>query len=77
MTPWVTESALTLKRGFTPGQCKGRRQRKQWRKGIEWALIDGTIMYNLDAIDARAESIAQSQLTESDDQMPRRVVRLK
>jgi len=58
---WVTQSKLTAERGFTAGQIKARVQRQHWRQGIEWARVDGSRLFDLDAIDARASEIAASQ----------------
>jgi len=55
---WITGPKLGETRGYTKGQQKGKRQRGLWRRGIEWDEIDGTILYNVEAIDARADRIA-------------------
>ena len=59
---WVSGKWLDENRGTTAGKRKGRRQRGVWRRGIEWAWIDGEIQYNVAAIDAHAHSVAQQQM---------------
>ena len=71
---WVTGLHVTTSRGYTPGQCKGRRQRGCWRQGIEWARVDGVILYNLEAIDQRAHEQAANQVASDRGQ---KVVQLK
>ena len=58
---WVTGDKCESETGFTSGQRKARRQRKYWRQGTEWALIDGTMMYDLAAIEGRANALAVNQ----------------
>ncbi len=55
---WVTGPKLTELRGYTAGQQKARRQRGHWTRGIEYDEIDGALMYNVAAIDARADCVA-------------------
>ena len=59
---WVTGSKLDEMHGYTVGQRKGRRQRGLWRQGIEWAWVDGAILYNIKAIDLRGERAASDQV---------------
>ena len=61
---WVTGDKCGIETGLTPGQRKARRQRKHWLPGIEWASIDGVIMYDLEAIEGRASSQAAKQRDE-------------
>ena len=56
---WVTQSCLQEQRGYTPGQCKSRRQRTHWVEGVHYAMVDGVYMYNLTAIDSRIEKAVE------------------
>ena len=56
---WVTQSFLQEQRGYTPGQCKARRQRGRWQPGEHYALVDGVYMYNIEKIDARVAEAAK------------------
>ena len=61
---WVTGDKCESETGFTSGQRKARRQRQYWLLGVEWASIDGVIMYNLEAIEGRASALAAKQRDE-------------
>ena len=58
---WVSGKWLDQNRGTTPGKRKGRRQRGLWKRGVEWAWIDGEIQYDVHVIDRRADLVAVSQ----------------
>jgi hypothetical protein len=72
---WVTQSKVCDELGYTRGQIKARVQRGHWRQGIEWAWIDGSRLFDLDAINARSAGIAVTQ-SEQSKKHSRRVVRL-
>ena len=55
---WVTQRKLEWARGYTPGQVKGRIQRRLWVRGIEFVDVDGTRLFSLSAIDDRAEQVS-------------------
>ncbi len=74
---WVTGDKCETETGFTSGQRKARRQRKHWGQGVEWAFIDGTIMYDLEAIDDRASTIAVGQRKENVSRIRDRIGVLK
>jgi hypothetical protein len=59
---WVAKAKLRELKGWTNGQIKARVQR-YWRRGVEYADVDGSRMFNLEAIDARADRVAASQST--------------
>ena len=63
---WVTGYKCESETGFTSGQRKARRQRGHWRKGIEWAIADGSAIYDLVAIEERNASVAAKQVSEND-----------
>ena len=69
---WVTRKKLKKKRGYTDGQIRGRVQRGRWRPGIEWADVDGSRLFNLDAIDARTSELAAVQRQPDDRQTKQR-----
>jgi hypothetical protein len=71
----LTKAKVSELLGYTPGQIRGRIQRGFWRKGIEWAWIDGAQMLNVDAINARATRIAESQ-ADSEELGRQSVIRL-
>lgn len=57
----VTKERYYELTGLTVRAQEGRIRRGQWRQGIEWALIDGAQMPNVEAIERRNQSIAESQ----------------
>lgn len=61
MSGWLTRSKVMEARGYTAGQIKGRIQRGHWRKGVEFVDCDGARLFNLEAIDARADEMALTQ----------------
>lgn len=73
---WVTSQGLTAERGYTKGQQKARIQRKHWRRGIEFADVDGARLFDIDAIDRRATDAAQAQRSAATREQVR-VVRLR
>lgn len=64
---WVTKRKVSEVTGLSAGQIKARIQRKKWRQGIEWAVIDGVQMIDLDAVEKRARAISESQQQRTTD----------
>jgi hypothetical protein len=75
--PWVTKTVVMAECGYTDGQIKSRIQRGHWRRGIEFADVDGARLYNLEAIDAKAQFIAESQRGRIRSMAQGRVVKLR
>jgi hypothetical protein len=50
---WVTKQKYAELTGLTVRAQEGRIRRMQWRRGVEYAVIDGVTMVNLDAVEAR------------------------
>jgi len=62
-TDWVKAEDFYMDNpwGFTAGQCKGKIQRRVWRRGIEFAVIDGRSWFNLKGIEQWFGQQAQDQ----------------
>ncbi len=59
---WKTKKRCFVETGLTVRQQEARIQRGFWRRGIEYALIDGAQMVNVDAIERRNKVIAAGQV---------------
>jgi len=62
MSEWVTEAKLRELTGLTRGQVKSNRQRRRWKRGVEYAEVNGRLEYNMPAINRRADEQAASQV---------------
>jgi len=61
MATWCTLRKVEELRGITKRAQEGRIRRGVWRRGFEWALVDGVRMIDLDAVDRRCDAAASQQ----------------
>ena len=63
--------------GLSVRAQESRIQREKWRRGIEYAVVDGKTMINLEAVEARISQIALCQRVPPKDQEKNNVRKLR
>ena len=58
---WVTEPVVIASIGWTRDQLRGKRARGRLTRGVHFAVVDGAVMYDLEALQAWISSEASAQ----------------